>query len=295
MSLSPKAQSTIEYMTIITLVIVGILIMSPYVIRSINSYFKTGDDAVEDSFLEEIDQAPPTGVTLPGCDCPQWNLADPRVTRGCGGGSPCARREEHWKRDCTPIGCQVDLIRFGINLPMFECRPNTAPFRPPPDDWCCEDWAVYMNCQGGPRDPDGPGPLLGKCCGVNAVDAPGGRCPDGQVERRRFCGEANFPQYGGCIADPDCIFQCVGFFDSDAAWCPNDTIDLPNSMITVHRTDLVNCTARKCEAFCRGCHIRNPGANNCILNLGSGIALQGACPPGRCVRGACGVTRCAAY
>ncbi len=270
MSLPLKAQTTLEYLTIITLVTVGILVMSPYVIRSINAYFKTGDDAVEDSFSEEFKQAPQTGVTLPGCDCPEWDECVPnspgcRITKGCGTSSPCGRREEHWQRVCTPTGCEVDLIRFGINLPMFECRPNTtdAGFQ-----WCCEDWFFNMECQGGLQDPDGAGgPLLGKCCSVNAIRAPGGRCPDGQVARKRFCGEANFPQYD-CLQDPGCIFQCMGVLDEDADPCdPGWNRDLVSSMAIKH-VDPGGCTGRKCQAECHPGYIAaNNGANclRCIL------------------------------
>ena len=49
-----KGQTTIEYTTIAAIVVASILIMGPYMIRSINAFFKSLDDEVNDSFMEEL-------------------------------------------------------------------------------------------------------------------------------------------------------------------------------------------------------------------------------------------------
>ena len=75
MRISPKAQASIEYMTIIVLVVTGIVLMGPYVIRSINAHFQALDDQVQDSFQENITQAPNTNFNVPNCAC-DWQDMD---------------------------------------------------------------------------------------------------------------------------------------------------------------------------------------------------------------------------
>jgi Flp pilus assembly pilin Flp len=56
--MNKHGQSIIEYVLIAVLVILGIVIMGPYVLRSVNAHFKLWDDGVQDSFTENITQAP---------------------------------------------------------------------------------------------------------------------------------------------------------------------------------------------------------------------------------------------
>ena len=58
MHLSKKAQSTMEFCAIIIFVIIGILVMGPYIIRSINAYFHGTKESIKESYLEQIEQAP---------------------------------------------------------------------------------------------------------------------------------------------------------------------------------------------------------------------------------------------
>lgn len=62
MHLSKKAQSTIEYSALVVFVIIGILVMGPYIIRSINAYFHGTKESIKDSYLEEIEQVPVTEI-----------------------------------------------------------------------------------------------------------------------------------------------------------------------------------------------------------------------------------------
>lgn len=50
-------QSVLEYSAIAMLVIVGILAMGPYVVRSVNAYFKSAEEQAHASFREDIQQA----------------------------------------------------------------------------------------------------------------------------------------------------------------------------------------------------------------------------------------------
>ena len=62
MHLSKKAQATIEYCAIAIFVIIGILVMGPYIIRSINAYFHGTKESIKESYLEEITQVPVTEI-----------------------------------------------------------------------------------------------------------------------------------------------------------------------------------------------------------------------------------------
>lgn len=206
MKFSSQAQSTLEYVTIAALIMVGILIMGPYTIRAINAQFKGSSEQVKDSFREEPHQAPPTGEDLPDCDCTDL------LPQECGNGVTCDWPERHYVRTCSPQGCQTGLQDFGINYVMEECRP---------DDTCCD-----------------PEVWTGRC-GVNATNVqPAGRCPDGYGEMSRNCGGPPPTVLYNCSADimPQCVFQCLGAQSADSAWC--DPVgynqDLPSDLPIQH-------------------------------------------------------------
>ena len=49
-----RGQHLIEYALIATIVLFGIMIMGPYVLRSINAHFKMWDDQIQDSHNERF-------------------------------------------------------------------------------------------------------------------------------------------------------------------------------------------------------------------------------------------------
>ncbi len=51
-------QSLIEYSLIVLLVILGIVVMGPYVLRSINAHFKIWDEEIQDSHNERFNSLP---------------------------------------------------------------------------------------------------------------------------------------------------------------------------------------------------------------------------------------------
>ena len=57
-------QSLIEYSLIVLLVILGIVVMGPYVLRSINAHFKIWDEEIQDSHNERI--VDPGALSFPG-------------------------------------------------------------------------------------------------------------------------------------------------------------------------------------------------------------------------------------
>ena len=94
-----KGQSSIEMAMAAILVILALIAMGPYVLRSINSQFKLWDSSVSESFE---DQVPDTNVVIPvSCDC-HWQ------EQGCGvTGSGCQSTERLNRKVCNPTGCDT--------------------------------------------------------------------------------------------------------------------------------------------------------------------------------------------
>ena len=192
-SKSQRGQSGLEYMALAVFVMTGILIGGPYVVRGINSNFKVIEEGAVDAQREDIRQAPYNLLLkLPECDCTE--LSD----SGCGDGSPspgCAKTRKVFRRSCAPLGCEVDLINMHVFASMFECRDD-----PSPTSVCCED-------------PQSTGQ-----CGILGIDAPGGRCPDGQMQMRKMCGSPTPTAQYYCEPKPICIFDCETP-SAHSSWC----------------------------------------------------------------------------
>jgi len=101
--MNKRGQSIIEYSLIAVLVILGIIYMGPYVLRSINAHFKLWDDSVHDSFSENITQAPVNDVPFINVTCTCGDEDE-----GCGTQSvlsPCPANQRAYKHQCTPNFC----------------------------------------------------------------------------------------------------------------------------------------------------------------------------------------------
>ena len=120
--MNKHGQSMIEYALIAVLVIFGIVIMGPYVLRSVGGHFKLWDEGVRDSFTENLTQAPISNMpNMPViCKC----AADSYV---CGGGTctPSQQQVSH-NTNCNPPGC-------GDATKSVSCVDAEAA--------CCSPWA----------------------------------------------------------------------------------------------------------------------------------------------------------
>ncbi len=108
-----RGQSAVEYMALVVFVMVGILIGGPYVVRSLNSNFKSAEEGSMTSERERILQADSSGNLL-NCSCEEFKDG------GCGSGSHA--REKLFTKTCTPQGCPG----------------STSEFRDDPTNTCCE-------------------------------------------------------------------------------------------------------------------------------------------------------------
>ncbi|MCR4337367.1 MAG: hypothetical protein NUV91_06130 [Candidatus Omnitrophica bacterium] len=185
MKISQKAQSVVEYTTIAVLVIVGILVMGPYVLRSINAHFKMLDEGVQDSFEENIKPSSDRFPGLPLCDC------STREFCGDGPGTGCPRYFQGTETKCSVPGCAdcdasctpQTLGQAGCQncCLVNECQKSLpASMQRPPlechESKCCCDFfpQIPASCQDGRgTDYNGDGVVdasedLMECCGINS-------------------------------------------------------------------------------------------------------------------------------
>ena len=104
-------QHTIEYIILLTLIMAGIIVMSPYVIRSWNANLKGWEDSVVDSQEDPFLEAGP--ITIQGCDPSGWEDQGCNfgIAQNCTGSSlSCSKVESLEIRTFSPGGCEC-LIR----------------------------------------------------------------------------------------------------------------------------------------------------------------------------------------
>jgi hypothetical protein len=188
-----KAQAGLEYLGIAALVMAGILIAGPYVVRSINAHFKAAENGAIDTEREKIRQAPLQPENLPTCTC-NWSFG------GCGNGGildngeACGVGRNIFKRMCSPLGCEVQMQSANVFSNMQECR---------------DDPTNAHNCCTARED---------KECGALGANTPGGACPDGQIKWVQNCGSPTPKAVYHCSSDNRCIFGCAAK-STTATWC----------------------------------------------------------------------------
>ncbi len=135
--LNKKGQNLLEYSTLLILVMSGIIIMGPYVIRSWNAHVKGWEDSVSDSQQDPLEFSNSTETEAPECTC--------RIGRPV---PPCASTDTSVPC-CGTGGCgeTESLISMKIYEPR-NCIPlpgNDCPSAPPSplcetNSSCCTDW-----------------------------------------------------------------------------------------------------------------------------------------------------------
>lgn len=237
MKLSRQGQVVIEYVTIAVLIMAGIMIIGPTVVRSINAFFQSATEGVQDSMTEEFVQGPETGFrNVTTCDC------DP-LTLGCGAGT-CLPTERYVTWDCNPPGCYLTI---GL---VTDCTP---------DDTCCL------------RSPTGHCGVNADT--INGGQITGG-CPDGTMEIREICGDNDITYVcsntlGGLYPSPypGCEFHCIGELHPEATWCDPAgyasrlTGDTAIIYVAYNMCGTVN--NNKCVAYCPDGWL--PTLDGCVL------------------------------
>jgi len=263
-----KAQSVVEYTLIAGLVLVGIFVMSPQVIKSVSDIGQQIEYDAKDSVMEDIEQAPVPGLNLPACTCDGLKFC----ACGDGNSTQCPFRKEHWCQSCKPPGCELDIIRRGQYIILNECRENTNY----PTTKCCDGGILPWNPTNPPLTPKYFEDCGGKkCCGPLAAGTSyGNNCPDGYALKYSLCGPGTGTKEYVCWPDAACNFYCKGGVSPNATLCPGDGAQLTRITDTIHVAN-GTCTApKKCEAQCKPGFIPNKTGDDCVCPFGAFVARK---------------------
>src|SRR3989338_373736 len=119
-----SGQNIIEYSLLLILVMAGVYVMGPYVIRAWNAQVKGWEDSIEDSHSDQLLPPGATPTLNPPCDCLLINPCG--LTTPCCGQGTCQSFEDSRQFICTPLGSG--------------CNPNDGKFTCTPDENCCGPW-----------------------------------------------------------------------------------------------------------------------------------------------------------
>ena len=249
-----NAQHTIEYAILLTLIMAGIIIAGPYVIRSWNANLKGWEDSVQDSLQDQHLEVPAGSIPITGCDPdPAW------VDQGCNLGINdyctatmvnCGEQEMLSTLSYSPPGCQCAIPPTPPS--WIACTVHPCCCTPPVPTGRCGVNVTFVTGLTVPDNAACPGPPPYT---KNMIDKNGdGTCPDGMMEAWSACGndDPTNPAHRryGCIPDATCIFSCTGSPSSGVGYlglCAGDAVGLPSDVPYTY-TDV--CSAAKCEILC---------------------------------------------
>ncbi len=242
--MNKRGQSIIEYALIAVLVILGIVFMGPYVLRSVNAHFKLWDEGVQDSFTENITQAPVNVIPniTTNCTCTDSD-------GGCGSAtSPqCPANERIWNHNCIPVDSQCD------GQPTFHCQP---------DDSCCTTY-IPQGCG------TVPCPADTGCSGApTSPPAAANNCYYGQRISATQCSDLPIQ----CNTDPACDPKCQGILSPGAVFCATGTTSwkqanlLQTYGITYVQQYAANCNSNStCQVYCAPPTLLNSTGTSCLV------------------------------
>jgi hypothetical protein len=184
--LKEKGQHTIEYVILLTLIMAGIMIMGPYVIRSWNAQVKGWEDSVVDSLQDPLIGAPAGSINISGCD-DQLVWFD----LGCNLGALDECNPAN-SVNCSPIEMLQwkEYLKDRCQCPSEKKISVGNYLRCVEHALCCTAWS-----------PSG--------AAIQPNDCGSPTCPYGQVRQTRACGAGGLPT-SQCVSDPACVFSCLG-------------------------------------------------------------------------------------
>ena len=188
--------------------------MGPYVLRSIGAHFKLWDEGVQDSFTENLAQAPANDVLNISTNCQCTNSSG-----ACGSaqaGTQCGANQRVINHNCDPQLCDGAPASSCVNDPT-----------------CCTAW-VNAGC--------GTIPIGGT--------PPSNNCNYGYEIQVQQCGTNNTVQ---CVPNSNCDPKCLGVVTQGAVACPGALTGLTqNYGITYVQTDSQADCAKtsNCTTYC---------------------------------------------
>ena len=215
--MNKNGQSMIEYSLIAFLVVVGVVVMGPYALRSVGAHFKLWDESVQDSISENITQAP---------------VGDAHITSNC---PPCTNT----KTSCgsSLAGSQCSATQMGY---AHTCNPQFCDGAPA--SFCLTDSSC---CTG----------LSASVCGNIPLGQPQttSDCNYGNRLYSQQCGASSSSQ---CQPDASCPMpQCQGILGPGVQPCPNSPgTSLGGSLSQNYALTYVSgvsaCTGIACQYYC---------------------------------------------
>jgi hypothetical protein len=268
--MNKRGQSMIEYMFIAILIILGIVIMGPYVLRSVNAHFKLWDESVQESATENITQAPVNSVPDVPLNCKCTYVSGNCGGPGIGGAGACGANQREYDLNCgtSPQDCSGQ-------------PPSTCQF----DTTCCTVYSA-QGCGTVPIPPGGLPP-------GNSPPTPG-NCYYGQRIYTTQCSTLPIE----CETDPSCNPACMGVVTQGATACPNgppaNGVPLnQNYGVTYVFADdqadcasIPGCTAALCSPA-GGTPSTTPGGPNCTYCNPTQYCQYYKCPAGSYNSGYC--------
>ncbi len=227
----------IEYALIAVLVILGIVFMGPYVLRSVNAHFKLWDEGVQDSFTENLTQAPVSIIPniTTNCVCTDSD-------GGCGSSTSlqCGANQRIYNHTCIPVDSQCD------GEPTFKCVN---------DDSCCTTYFPQScgtvpcpagGCSGAPTSPP---PAPNNCYYGQRIYAT--QCSDLPVQ---------------CNTDSACDPLCRGILSRGALYCATNSTTAPTSLLQTYGISYVaTCPSNPtCQVYCTFPYILNSTGTGCL-------------------------------
>lgn len=280
--LNQQAQHLIEYSVLIILVLAGIIIAGPYVIRSWNARVKSWDDSVTESMQDPLLEAPPDTVTIPGCDPDPAGWINQGCQLGglgiatCLGQVNCAETQRLETLTYMPLGCECSI------------KPVPPTARCVYEACCCTTAVSTALCGVNATNPPDPDRFESVCAVFDQMSDtnPDGTCPDGYLGYYVYCGndDTNDPNQRryGCISDPACVFDCTGpivvpppqygTLCTDSNGIPDDqrlSADTPRKIVATGGCTDGTAPANKCEYECRYPFVPMGGGTYCDCPTGT--------------------------
>ncbi len=235
MRCTKNGQSLIEYAMLATIVMLGMIVGGPTLIRAVQGYFKITADSVQDAESEVITQAAPQPKLT--CQCfsaPANGAIVPTALEmaawpasGCGV-SGCTTTEQYHFRSCFPMNCAREDACIPDNTCCTPLVPVACGMRLNPSE--CPTRELL--------DPHLPAYLSGTCAGTSD-------CAIGERIYSVTCGSTitSTVTYFGCGNDNDTQNNCL-----PTCWPPpiagstdcNPGAENSNPLVLSERQSLIN-------------------------------------------------------
>ncbi|MBI5149175.1 MAG: hypothetical protein HZA28_00175 [Candidatus Omnitrophica bacterium] len=288
------AQHSLEYVILITLIMAGVILGAPYVIRSWNAQIKGWEDSVRDSMTDPLEESPDVLPSIVSCSPDPWAAVGcaMNATDSAGITWNCSATQFLQTRTYTPLNCELGIIPTP-DPNTVQCLTHTC---------CCTAPQPTGFC--GAQDNTLAGAAVDPCAGP-VFDQPlnaDNTCPDGTMKSWVLCGDDVDPadRRHGCMNDAACVFTCQvpaggappNTLPAYGALCAGDDTRLwGNTDYTYVNAGAGNCTAAtKCKIQCNPTFV--PTGASCACPLGYTQYATICCPPGQTE--SAGVCVCAA-